>query len=97
VPHPHTGFAFYGIDFVLDNDWYIEAQDTPGLEEEFDFRVELHREMLGHLIDTVEEIQLKLEVDPTADILVPLKKFGTLGVGLCRFGTRSMGILICRL
>jgi hypothetical protein len=74
-----NAFSFYGNDFVLDNDldaWYVESQAGPGLEEEFDFRVEMHRELLRGLIDIVEEIQLKLEEDPTASVL-PLKNKGS--------------------
>lgn len=63
---------------MLDNDldvWYIEAQEAPGLEEEFDFRVEMHRDLYRPLINTVAEIQDKLEKDPTANVL-PLENLG---------------------
>jgi len=63
---------------VIDNDldvWYIEAQEAPGLEEEFDFRVELHRDLWRPLIETVAEIQTKLENNPTASVL-PLRNTG---------------------
>ena len=55
--------------------WYIEAQEAPGLEEEFDFRVELHRDLWRPLINTVAEIQDKLEADPTKSVL-PLQNLG---------------------
>jgi hypothetical protein len=73
-----NSWAFYGVDFVIDNDldvWYIEAQAGPGLEEEFDFRVELHRDLLRSAIDIVEEIQLKQEADAEANLL-PLQSLG---------------------
>jgi hypothetical protein len=82
-PH-HENYKFEncwnlnGADFVLDNDldvWYIEAQEAPGLEEEFDFRVEMHRDLYRPLIRTVAEIQDKLEKDPTASVL-PLENLG---------------------
>jgi hypothetical protein len=63
---------------VIDNDldvWYIEAQEAPGLEEEFDFRVELHRDLWRPLIMTVAEIQDKLEEDPAQSVL-PLQNLG---------------------
>jgi len=72
---PENVFALYGADFVIDNDldvWYVEAQNGPGLEEEFDFRVEMHRELIRGTIDMVEEIQMKLQDDPTKNVL-PLK------------------------
>lgn len=71
-------FALNGADFVLDNDlnvWYIEAQEAPGLEEEFDFRVEMHRDLWRPLIMRVAEIQDKLEADPTKSVL-PLNNLG---------------------
>lgn len=71
-------YSLNGADFVLDNDldvFYIEAQEAPGLEEEFDFRVELHRDLWRPLIMTVAEIQDKLENDPTKSVL-PLQNLG---------------------
>eukprot|EP00548_Thalassiothrix_antarctica_P014582 CAMPEP_0194177090 /NCGR_PEP_ID=MMETSP0154-20130528/10942_1 /TAXON_ID=1049557 /ORGANISM="Thalassiothrix antarctica, Strain L6-D1" /LENGTH=536 /DNA_ID=CAMNT_0038891571 /DNA_START=87 /DNA_END=1694 /DNA_ORIENTATION=+ len=69
---PQNGFGMYGADFVLDNDldvWYVESQAGPGLEEEFDFRVEMHRDLLRGMIDLVDEIQTKLENDPQGNVL----------------------------
>ncbi|KAG7362746.1 tubulin-tyrosine ligase family protein [Nitzschia inconspicua] len=73
-----NSWALYGADFVVDNDldvWFVEAQEAPGLEEEFDFRVELHRDLFRPLIITVAEIQDNLEKDPTKSIL-PLQNLG---------------------
>lgn len=55
-------YSMYGADFVIDKDldvWYVEAQAGPGMEEEFDFRVELHRDLLRSKIDIVDEVQRK--------------------------------------
>lgn len=73
-----NGFGFYGVDFVIDNDldvWYLESQKGPGMEEDHDFRVEMHRDLLRSIVDIVEEVQLKLEVDPTASVL-PINNLG---------------------
>jgi Tubulin-tyrosine ligase family len=67
-----NAFGFYGVDFVIDNDldvWYLESQKGPGMEEDHDFRVEMYRDLLRSAIDIVEEIQIKLEVDPKANVL----------------------------
>jgi hypothetical protein len=45
------------------------------MEEEWDFRVEQHKELWTTLIDPVEEVQLKQEADPNANLL-PLEKVG---------------------
>ena len=73
-----NGFAFYGVDFVLDNDldvWYVESQAGPGMEEEWDFRVEMHRDLLRSWIDIVDEIITKQEADPHGNLL-PLESVG---------------------
>ena len=73
-----NAYQHNGADFVIDNNldvWYIEAQAGPGMEEEWDFRVEMHADLLRSMIDTVEEIQLKQEADPKANLL-PLTKLG---------------------
>jgi hypothetical protein len=43
------------------------------MEEEWDFRVEQHKELWTTLIDAIEEVQLKQEADPNANLL-PLEK-----------------------
>uniref|UniRef100_A0A7S1VTZ5 Uncharacterized protein n=1 Tax=Grammatophora oceanica TaxID=210454 RepID=A0A7S1VTZ5_9STRA len=73
-----NGYAIYGFDSILDRDldaWYIEAQAGPGMEEEFDFRVEMHRDLLRSMIDIVAEIQQKQETDPAANLL-PIENLG---------------------
>eukprot|EP00542_Grammatophora_oceanica_P015171 CAMPEP_0194042066 /NCGR_PEP_ID=MMETSP0009_2-20130614/13859_1 /TAXON_ID=210454 /ORGANISM="Grammatophora oceanica, Strain CCMP 410" /LENGTH=524 /DNA_ID=CAMNT_0038685765 /DNA_START=13 /DNA_END=1587 /DNA_ORIENTATION=+ len=73
-----NGYAIYGFDSILDRDldaWYIEAQAGPGMEEEFDFRVEMHRDLLRTMIAIVEEIQTKQETDAKANLL-PLESLG---------------------
>ena len=73
-----NAYQFNGADFVIDNNldvWYVEAQAGPGMEEEWDFRVDMHADLLRSMIDIVEEIQLKQEADPNAN-LFPLKNLG---------------------
>mmetsp|Transcript_16479 Transcript_16479/g.24921 ORF Transcript_16479/g.24921 Transcript_16479/m.24921 type:complete len:540 (+) Transcript_16479:42-1661(+) len=71
-------YGLYGADFILDDDlhvWYIEAQAGPGMEEDFDFRVDLHRDLAQSMIRIVDEIQDKLERQQETRIF-PLKHLG---------------------
>mmetsp|Transcript_7141 Transcript_7141/g.10416 ORF Transcript_7141/g.10416 Transcript_7141/m.10416 type:complete len:579 (+) Transcript_7141:145-1881(+) len=67
-----NAYGLYGADFIVTDDlhvMYVEAQAGPGMEEEFDFRVELHRSLVRGMIDVVEEIQEKVEVAPQRNVL----------------------------
>jgi len=71
-------YGFHGADFILTQDlhvWYIEAQAGPGMEEEFDFRVDMHRDLVRSMIGVVEEIQMKVEEHPLRNVF-PLKHLG---------------------
>lgn len=73
-----SGFAVYGCDFVIDRNLhtsYLEPQLGPGLEEDSNFRISLHQDMFLSAFRMVEEVQRKLEVDPTKNVL-PLKNQG---------------------
>mmetsp|Transcript_36820 Transcript_36820/g.41984 ORF Transcript_36820/g.41984 Transcript_36820/m.41984 type:complete len:519 (-) Transcript_36820:538-2094(-) len=67
-----NGFVIYGADFVIDNDldvWYTESQEGPGWEEEFEFRLQLHKDLLENAFRIVEEIQNKIENNPSSNVL----------------------------
>lgn len=71
---PENGISLYGADFVLDNNldvWYLESQAGPGLIEDYDFRVAMHRQYLRTMFTVMEEIQDKIEANPKA-IVLPL-------------------------
>jgi hypothetical protein len=75
---PENLFSFYGADFVIDKDlgvWFIDAQMSPGFGIAVDHKVELLGELFRPMVDLVEEIHLKQEADPQANIL-PLKGLG---------------------
>lgn len=72
---PENGISLYGADFVLDNNldvWYLESQAGPGLIEDYDFRVTMHRQYLRTLFTVMQEIQDKVLANPKASVL-PLK------------------------
>ena len=59
-----NGFGFYGADFILDNDldvWLIEPQKGCGMDEDYDFRVDMHNRLFRGMVDTIEEIWRKQE------------------------------------
>jgi hypothetical protein len=72
---PENLFAFYGADFVVDNDldvWFIEVQASPGFGETYDFRVDMFRDLFRPMVAIVEEITMKQVADGQANLL-PLK------------------------
>lgn len=59
-----NGFGFYGADFILDNDldvWLIEPQKGCGMDEDYDFRIEMHDRLFRGMVDTLEEVWQKQE------------------------------------
>jgi len=71
-----NGFGFYGADFILDNDldvWLIEPQKGCGMDEDYDFRVDMHNRLFRGIVDTLEEIWQKQE---KGELLIPLKHTG---------------------
>jgi len=73
-----NGYGIYGCDFVIDKNLhalYLEPQLLPGWEEENQFRVNLNQDILQSGFKIVEEIQNKLEMDPTSSVL-PLNNQG---------------------
>ena len=54
-----NGFAFYGADFIIDWDldiFFIEPQHGCGLDEDFQFRVDMHNALFSDMIIVSEEI-----------------------------------------
>ena len=54
-----NGFAFYGADFIIDWDldvFFIEPQHGCGLDEDHQFRVEMHNSLFTSMITVTEEI-----------------------------------------
>jgi hypothetical protein len=67
-----NSFALYGADFVLDNNleiWYLESQFGPAMIEDYDFKITLHRQLLGTTFNVMQEIQDKIEANPNASVL----------------------------
>mmetsp|Transcript_4364 Transcript_4364/g.7314 ORF Transcript_4364/g.7314 Transcript_4364/m.7314 type:complete len:495 (+) Transcript_4364:64-1548(+) len=54
-----NGFGFYGGDFIIDWDldvFFIEPQHGCGLDEDHQFRVDMHNSLFSGMIDAAEEI-----------------------------------------
>ena len=71
-----NGFGFYGADFILDNDldvWLIEPQKGCGMDEDYDFRIEMHARLFQGMVDTLEEVWQKQE---NGKPLLPLMNTG---------------------
>jgi Tubulin-tyrosine ligase family len=54
-----NGFAFYGADFIVDWDldvFFIEPQHGCGLDEDYQFRIEMHNSLFTEMIALTEEI-----------------------------------------
>mmetsp|Transcript_7704 Transcript_7704/g.11778 ORF Transcript_7704/g.11778 Transcript_7704/m.11778 type:complete len:480 (+) Transcript_7704:104-1543(+) len=71
-----NGIAFYGADFILDQDldvYYLEPQMGCGLDEDYNFRVVMHDQMFRTMVDVLGEI---LEKEEKGENLLPLNKLG---------------------
>ena len=71
-----NAFGFYGADFILDNDldvWLIEPQKGCGMDEDYDFRVDMHNRLMRGMVDTLEEIWIKQE---EGNPVLPLENTG---------------------
>jgi len=54
-----NGFTHHAADMIIDNNldvYVIEGTDGPGKDEDYDFRIRMHRELLGSMVDIVEEV-----------------------------------------
>ena len=73
---PENGFGFYGADFILDSDldvWFIEPQKGCGMDEDYNFRVDMHNQLFSGVVDTLEEIWIKQE---EGNPVLPLENTG---------------------
>jgi len=71
-----NGIAFYGADFILDQDldvYYLEPQMGCGLDEDYNFRVVMHDQMFRTMVDILGEI---LKREEKGESLLPLKQIG---------------------
>mmetsp|Transcript_13023 Transcript_13023/g.19166 ORF Transcript_13023/g.19166 Transcript_13023/m.19166 type:complete len:522 (-) Transcript_13023:112-1677(-) len=60
-----NGFAFYGGDFIIDWDldvFFIEPQHGCGLDEDHQFRVEMHNSLFTEMIDASYEVWQRQEM-----------------------------------
>lgn len=86
-----NGFGLFGCDFVIDKNlhaYFLEPQLGPGLEESTKFRVSLNRDMFVSGFRMVEEIQKKLEINPTKNVL-PLDNQGNWDIVYAESGDNS--------
>ena len=54
-----NGFGVFGADFILDEDldaWFIEPQNGCGLDEDWQFRIDMHNGIFGSMGNVVEEV-----------------------------------------
>ncbi|KAL3893614.1 MAG: hypothetical protein SGARI_008060, partial [Bacillariaceae sp.] len=73
-----NAFGFYGSDFIIDADldiWFIEAQASPAMGSYYQYRIDTWHRVLPPMFKMVDEIQMKQEKDPNANVL-PLKTRG---------------------
>merc|ERR1719296_255307 len=72
IGRAENGFGFYGADFILDEDldvWFIEPQNGCGLDEDWQFRIEMHNGLFGDMINVVEEVAERQEAGLALDNL----------------------------
>ena len=70
-----NGFGFFGADFILDQDldaWFIEPQGGCGLDEDWQFRIDMHNSLFGSMGNLVEEVAGRQEKGVTLDNLEQL-------------------------
>eukprot|EP00545_Synedropsis_sp_CCMP1620_P002817 CAMPEP_0119015538 /NCGR_PEP_ID=MMETSP1176-20130426/11201_1 /TAXON_ID=265551 /ORGANISM="Synedropsis recta cf, Strain CCMP1620" /LENGTH=481 /DNA_ID=CAMNT_0006968843 /DNA_START=43 /DNA_END=1485 /DNA_ORIENTATION=+ len=71
-----NGIAFYGADFILDQDldvFFLEPQMGCGLDEDYNFRIQMHDQMFRTMVDVLDEVLVKQE---QGENLLPLKNPG---------------------
>ena len=71
-----NGMGFYGADYVIDESldvWLIEPQKGCGLDEDYNFRIEMHDQMFTGIVDVTEEIWQKQEEGKP---ILPLENLG---------------------
>jgi hypothetical protein len=73
-----NAFGFYGSDFIIDADldiWFIEAQASPAIGSYYQYRIDTWARLFPAVFHMVDEIQMKQEKDPNANVL-PLETRG---------------------
>mmetsp|Transcript_19649 Transcript_19649/g.48899 ORF Transcript_19649/g.48899 Transcript_19649/m.48899 type:complete len:908 (-) Transcript_19649:42-2765(-) len=76
-----NGFASHAADMIIDNNldvYIIEGTDGPGKDEDYDFRIKMHDELVGSLVDVVEEVTSRQKEGMRLDVS-EMKKKGVLG------------------
>lgn len=71
-----NGIAFYGADFILDQDldvFFLEPQMGCGLDEDYNFRIKMHDQMFRTMVDVLDDV---LEKQEKGENLLPLKNPG---------------------
>jgi Tubulin-tyrosine ligase family len=71
-----NGIGFFGADFILDQSldvYFLEPQTGCGLDEDYNFRIEMHDQLFRSMVDILDEVLLKEE---SGESLLPLKKPG---------------------
>ena len=71
-----NGIAFYGADFILDRSldvYLLEPQMGCGLDEDYNFRVQMHDQLFTTMVDIFDEVLVKEE---KGENLLPLKNPG---------------------
>ena len=76
-----NGFSWHAADMIVDNNldvYIIEGTDGPGKDEDYDFRIKMHDEMLGSVVDIVEEVVNQQEEGRPLDV-ADMKANGVFG------------------
>jgi hypothetical protein len=76
-----NAFTWHAADMIIDNNldvYIIEGTDGPGKDEDYDFRIRMHNEQVGTLIDMVEEVT-SLQVEGRPLDVSALKEKGIMG------------------
>ena len=71
-----NGIGFFGADFILDQDldvYFLEPQTGCGLDEDYNFRIQMHDQMFTTMVDVLGEV---LEKQEKGENLLPLNKPG---------------------
>ena len=71
-----NGIGFYGADFILDQSldvYFLEPQMGCGLDEDYNFRIEMHDQLFRTMVDIIDEI---LEKQEKGENLLPIRNPG---------------------
>mmetsp|Transcript_59077 Transcript_59077/g.63758 ORF Transcript_59077/g.63758 Transcript_59077/m.63758 type:complete len:542 (+) Transcript_59077:239-1864(+) len=66
-----NGFSWHAADMIIDNNldvFIIEGTDGPGKDEDYDFRITMHDELLGSVVDIVEDVVKRQEQGRPLDV-----------------------------